>query len=127
MTDLADARDKRWIALALLCVAQFVVVLDASIVNVALPTIKEALDFSWLERTETTTYCPYKGTTSDYWSARIGDALHEDIAWSYAYPSPQVLQIAGLVAFYDERVDTFLDGVPVTRPRTKFHAEEEES
>lgn len=46
MTDVADARDKRWIALALLCVAQFVVVLDASIVNVALPTIKEALNFS---------------------------------------------------------------------------------
>ena len=44
--DPAEARDKRWIALALLCVAQFVVVLDASIVNVALPTIKEALDFS---------------------------------------------------------------------------------
>jgi EmrB/QacA subfamily drug resistance transporter len=42
----AEARDKRWIALGLLCVAQFVVVLDASIVNVALPTIKEALDFS---------------------------------------------------------------------------------
>ena len=46
MTDVAEARDKRWIALVLLCVAQFVVVLDASIVNVALPTIKEALDFS---------------------------------------------------------------------------------
>jgi EmrB/QacA subfamily drug resistance transporter len=46
MTDLAEARDKRWIALILLCVAQFVVVLDASIVNVALPTIGEALDFS---------------------------------------------------------------------------------
>jgi EmrB/QacA subfamily drug resistance transporter len=46
MTDLGEARDKRWIALALLCVAQFVVVLDASIVNVALPTIGTALDFS---------------------------------------------------------------------------------
>jgi EmrB/QacA subfamily drug resistance transporter len=46
MTDARDALDKRWIALALLCVAQFVVVLDASIVNVALPTIGEALDFS---------------------------------------------------------------------------------
>lgn len=78
------------------------------------------IDFAQLEHTETTTYCPYKGTTSDYWSARIGGALHEDIAWSYAYPSPQVLQIAGLVAFYDEKVDTFLDGVPVARPRTKF-------
>ncbi len=46
MADTRDAVDKRWIALALLCVAQFVVVLDASIVNVALPTIGEALDFS---------------------------------------------------------------------------------
>jgi len=39
MTDEQEYRDKRWIALALLCMAQFVVVLDASIVNVALPTI----------------------------------------------------------------------------------------
>ena len=37
---------KRWQALALLCVAQFMVILDASIVNIALPTIGEALDFS---------------------------------------------------------------------------------
>jgi EmrB/QacA subfamily drug resistance transporter len=46
VTDATDARDKRWIALALLCVAQFVVVLDASIVNVALPTIGKALNFT---------------------------------------------------------------------------------
>ena len=38
--------EKRWQALILLCSAQFVVVLDASIVNVALPSIGEALDFS---------------------------------------------------------------------------------
>jgi EmrB/QacA subfamily drug resistance transporter len=41
-----DFREKRWLALVLLCSAQFVVVLDASIVNVALPTIGKALDFS---------------------------------------------------------------------------------
>ena len=41
-----DYREKRWLALVLLCSAQFVVVLDASIVNVALPTIGKALDFS---------------------------------------------------------------------------------
>jgi EmrB/QacA subfamily drug resistance transporter len=46
MTDLTAARDKRWIALILLCVAQFMVVLDSAIVNVALPTIGEALGFS---------------------------------------------------------------------------------
>jgi EmrB/QacA subfamily drug resistance transporter len=38
--------EKRWSALILLCISQFVVVLDASIVNVALPSIGEALHFS---------------------------------------------------------------------------------
>jgi EmrB/QacA subfamily drug resistance transporter len=37
---------RRWIALILLCAAQFVVVLDASIVNVALPSIGRSLHFS---------------------------------------------------------------------------------
>ncbi len=46
MTDAEEYRDKRWIALALLCMAQFIVVLDASIVNVALPTIGSELSFS---------------------------------------------------------------------------------
>jgi EmrB/QacA subfamily drug resistance transporter len=41
-----DFQEKRWLALVLLAAAQFVVVLDASIVNVALPTIGKALDFS---------------------------------------------------------------------------------
>ena len=39
MTTAQEFERRRWIALALLGVAQFVVVLDASIVNVALPTI----------------------------------------------------------------------------------------
>jgi EmrB/QacA subfamily drug resistance transporter len=46
MTDAQDYMDRRWIALILLCFAQFIVVLDASIVNEALPSIGEALDFS---------------------------------------------------------------------------------
>ena len=37
---------RRWTALILLCVAQFIVVLDASIVNVALPSIGRGLHFS---------------------------------------------------------------------------------
>jgi EmrB/QacA subfamily drug resistance transporter len=45
MTDEREYMDKRWVALALLCMAQFVVVLDASIVNVALPTIGRDLQF----------------------------------------------------------------------------------
>ena len=38
--------DRKWLALILLCAVQFMVVLDVAIVNVALPTIKNALNFS---------------------------------------------------------------------------------
>src|SRR5688572_18921079 len=39
-------QERKWLALALLALAQFVVVLDASIVNVALPSIGRDLQFS---------------------------------------------------------------------------------
>src|SRR5256714_6210581 len=45
MTTAQEYLDRRWTALILLCVAQFVVVLDASIVNVALPSIGKGLHF----------------------------------------------------------------------------------
>jgi len=46
VTDAQTLERRRWLALGLLASAQFVVVLDASIVNVALPSIGTALDFS---------------------------------------------------------------------------------
>src|SRR5437899_2078364 len=42
----SQSSDRRWLVLILLCAIQFMVVLDISIVNVALPTIKTALKFS---------------------------------------------------------------------------------
>jgi EmrB/QacA subfamily drug resistance transporter len=41
-----DLEQRRWIALILLCFAQFIVVLDGTIVNIALPSIGEELSFS---------------------------------------------------------------------------------
>ena len=68
----------------------------------------------------TVTECPYKGRTSAYWSARIGNVVHADIAWSYDFPTRQLLPIAGLVAFYNERVDIAVDGRELDRPVTHF-------
>jgi EmrB/QacA subfamily drug resistance transporter len=53
--------DRRWLAMALLALAQFVVVLDAAIVNVALPSIGKALhfsqdDLSWVVNAYTLTF-----------------------------------------------------------------------
>ena len=46
MTEQSISDRKRWFALAVLVAAQFMVVLDIAIVNVALPTIKTDLHFS---------------------------------------------------------------------------------
>jgi len=81
---------------------------------------RSALDLTHLEPSSTETACPYKGRTTAYWSVRIGDQLHKDLAWSYDFPTRQLLPIAGLVAFYDEKVDVVLDGVRQERPVTKF-------
>src|SRR5215208_2256386 len=40
------AQDRRWTALYVLCVGMLMIVLDATIVNVALPTIQQDLGFS---------------------------------------------------------------------------------
>jgi EmrB/QacA subfamily drug resistance transporter len=46
MNDAASTSDRRWFALGLLCVTQFVVILDIAIVNVALPSIQRDLEFA---------------------------------------------------------------------------------
>jgi uncharacterized protein (DUF427 family) len=78
------------------------------------------VSFGHLHDSDTQSVCPYKGITSGYWSARAGDALHPDIAWTCGYPTIQVAQIAGLVAFYNEKLDIFLDGHELPRPPTHF-------
>lgn len=81
---------------------------------------RSAVDFSSLRPSDTVTACPYKGRTSSYWSVQAGDTLHPDLAWSYDFPTRQLQPIAGLVAFYDERVDLFIDGALQPRPTTHF-------
>jgi uncharacterized protein (DUF427 family) len=68
---------------------------------------------------ETHSHCPYKGTAS-YWSVEVGGRRHEDLVWTYRAPLPESQKIAGLVAFFDERADVVVDGVPQDRPRTPF-------
>jgi len=76
--------------------------------------------FEHLVPAETVTACPYKGTTSGYWSVKADDGLHRDLAWAYNFPTRQLLPIAGLLAFYNEKVDIFLDERQLARPKTHF-------
>lgn len=58
---------------------------------------------------ETVTQCPYKGAAS-HLHAAVGDERIEDAAWSYPTPLPESERIAGLVAWYDDRVTVEVDG-----------------
>ncbi len=72
-----------------------------------------------LTSTDTVTHCPYKGSAS-YWSVETPDGLHADIVWGYRAPVAESLRIAGLVSFYNERVDIYVDGVLEERPSSPF-------
>jgi uncharacterized protein (DUF427 family) len=72
-----------------------------------------------LEATDRETQCPYKGTAR-YWSARVGDRVEEDLAWSYPFPIPECPKIEGLVAFYNERADIWVDGELQPKPATPW-------
>ncbi|MCA1836039.1 MAG: DUF427 domain-containing protein [Actinobacteria bacterium] len=78
------------------------------------------LNFAHLVPTSTVTECPYKGITSAYWSVRVGETVHPDLAWCYDFPTRALSPIAGLVAFYNEKADVLLDGQLLTRPTTHF-------
>ncbi len=77
-------------------------------------------NFEHLIETATRTSCPYKGVTSQYWSVRVGETVHPDLAWAYDFPTRQLLPITGLIAFYNEKVDIILDGELLDRPVTHF-------
>jgi uncharacterized protein (DUF427 family) len=59
----------------------------------------------------TETACPYKGRAAYY---SVAGAV--DVAWSYPDPLPDARQLAGLIAFYDEKVDVTVDSVGRDRP-----------
>lgn len=80
---------------------------------------KTDVDMTLLTPTATESGCPYKGW-ANYWSVTIGDVTYEDIAWGYKTPLPESEAVAGLVSFYNEKVDLRVDGVELERPKTKF-------
>jgi uncharacterized protein (DUF427 family) len=82
-----------------------------------LPKAHVRLDL--LTATDTVSHCPYKGQ-AEYWSVWVGDTVHADLAWSYRTPLPEGQKIAGLIAFYNEKVDLYVDGERQDRPTTKF-------
>ena len=85
----------------------------------ALPTRwylpREDVRMDLLTEGELRTTCAYKGHARHY---DFGE--QDGVAWTYDEPEREVAPIAGHIAFYDERVDIEIDGVPQERPVTPF-------
>ena len=62
-----------------------------------------------LTRTDTSTYCPYKGEAGYYSvTTAAGDSV-DDVIWFYEQPYPAVAAIAGHVAFYPDKADVSVE------------------
>jgi uncharacterized protein (DUF427 family) len=59
---------------------------------------------SALRRSDSTTYCPYKGE-ANYYHVTVGGNTVDDAIWTYEQPYPAVGAIAGHVAFYPDKAD----------------------
>ena len=64
--------------------------------------------------------CAYKGE-ADYYSVRTPSGEVEDAAWRYKRPMAEVAGVAGMLCFFDERVDAVIvDGQEQPKPATAW-------
>ena len=80
---------------------------------------REDVRMDLLEPTDTHTACAYKGLprTGRHMSTA---GWSRDVAWSYEEPHNYAAAVEAMIAFFNERVDISVDGVPVERPRTPW-------
>lgn len=74
-----------------------------------------------LSHSELTTGCPYKGV-ANYYDINLpsGKGKREGLAWWYRTAYPEAADVKGYIAFFDEKVDVFVDGKLVERPQSPF-------
>jgi uncharacterized protein (DUF427 family) len=65
---------------------------------------REDVNMALLKRSETQSYCPYKGDAS-YFSIPAGGERSIDAIWTYESPYEAVAPIKEYLAFYPNRVD----------------------
>jgi uncharacterized protein (DUF427 family) len=65
---------------------------------------RKDVDMALLQRTDHSTYCPYKGDCA-YFSIPLGDERSTNAVWTYEAPYAAVVSIKDHLAFYPDRVD----------------------
>jgi uncharacterized protein (DUF427 family) len=80
-----------------------------------IPKVDVRMDL--LTPTDLRTRCPYKGEAV-YWTATLDGRSYPDIVWSYPSPIPECPKIEGLLCFFNEKTDIYVDGELQERPTT---------
>lgn len=65
--------------------------------------------WEYLQESQTHTGCPYKGEAS-YYHAMINGKKYEDVVWWYRFPLLESTLIQGMLCFYPDKVDMWVDG-----------------
>ena len=63
------------------------------------------------------TDCPYKGAAS-YWNVNVSGDEYLNIVWGYQEPIEEIKKISGLLCFFNEKVDVFVNGELEETPET---------
>lgn len=69
---------------------------------------KEDVRGEFLEKTDHSTHCPFKGDAS-YWSVRVDDRVADNAVWGYEEPMEDAPPLAGFVAFYFGAMDKWFE------------------
>ena len=80
---------------------------------------KGDINMEMLTPTDLVTSCPYKGD-ANYYNVTVNGTTYENIVWWYRNPVEESSRIAGYACFYNEKVDTYVDGVLEEKPNTVF-------
>ncbi len=69
---------------------------------------RQDIEMAALIKNDHHTRCPYKGEAS-YFTINRDAKVVEDIGWSYETPNPSMIDIAGMISFYPDKVDIQFD------------------
>ena len=80
---------------------------------------RSAVRWEFLSPSETKTGCPYKGEAS-YYDAVVDGKEVKDVVWWYPSPIMESALIMGMLCFYPDKVDMWLDGELSSKKKSKL-------
>jgi len=83
---------------------------------------EDEVDRSFLEPSEHSTHCPFKGDAS-YWSVRVGERVAENAVWGYPDPLDDAPPLSSYLAFYWHQMDEWFeeDEPAIVHVRDPYH------